>query len=114
MFQNDAYKAPLRKYRQQPGPVPTLAKTAETFAWCWAQCALPCCHHAAIPLDRAVDRLGGDATTDDLCARLVCTKCGRRMATLRMASWSDIKIGYTPLPRDKIAVGFARACADVL
>jgi hypothetical protein len=28
-------------------------------------------------------------------------------------SWSDIKIGITPLPREKIAVGFALACADV-
>jgi hypothetical protein len=32
---------------------------------------------------------------------------------LRMASWSDIKIGVMPLPREKIAVGFARTCADV-
>jgi len=74
---------------------------------------IPCSHHAAIPLDRAVDRLGPGAMADELCARLVCTICGRRKATLRMASWSDTKIGVTALPRDKIAVGFASACAEV-
>jgi hypothetical protein len=113
MFENDAYRSALRKYRAAAGPMPTLAESARTFAWAWAQCALPCSHHAAIPLDRAADRLGAGATTDDLCARLVCTVCGRRRATLRMASWRDIATSHTPLPRDKIAIGFAGACGDV-
>ena len=91
--------------RIAPGPIPTLAQLAEHNDWCWAMCALPCGHSAAVPLAAAIKRVGADATVDTLSARFICTVCGARKATFRTPSWTDMKLGWQPLPVDEIAIG---------
>jgi hypothetical protein len=110
MFQNDAYRSPLRKYRQLPGPVPTLADIAKHHAWFWVNCG--CGHHAAIPVDRAIERCGVGATVFTIGPRMRCSVCDHLGAGFTLPSWG-MADGYRQIPHEKIALGFANACADV-
>ena len=115
MFQNDAYKSPLRKYRVAAPSIPTLGDLAEdkTVDWCWAVCTPKCAHRAAVPLSAAIARVGADVLSTDFRSRLVCTACGHRGAGLISPSWKDISYGFQRLPADLVAVGLLPYWDDI-
>lgn len=99
MFQNDAYKSPLRKYRAPPGPMPTLAQcAAHVESWFWAHCPIPCNHSAVLPWAVVIARLGADASTDRLRRALRCTVCGHKGAAIATVSGSRPDAPPPPIP----------------
>jgi hypothetical protein len=85
------------------GPEPTIEQMLQSFGWVWACCGLPCCHRAAIPLDRVIGRLAADAPADALRKRLRCTKCGQLGVTIRAPSADQF--GYAALPVEMVPPG---------
>jgi hypothetical protein len=65
---------------------------------------------AAIPVDRTIERFG--ATVLVMGPRMRCTVCGKLGAAFTLPSWG-MSEGYKSVPRDKIAIGFARSCVEV-
>lgn len=100
MFQNDAYKSPLRKYRVPPGPVPTLAQlaTPHDASWFWAHCPIPCNHSGALPWSVVINKLGADASADHLRRALRCTVCGRKGAGITTVSAARYGLPPKPIP----------------
>ena len=110
MFQNDAYKSPLRKYRQPAGAVPTLAEAERAGAhWFHVRCQhFGCRHTAALPWAPVIAKLGSDASADGLRAALVCTVCGHRGANISLVGRSRYDLPAPPIPTAFVPAWVAR------
>ena len=104
MFQNDAYKSPLRKYRQPPGRVPTLSETERAGAhWFWVHCQhFRCTHSAALPWAPIIAKLGSETSADRLRATLLCTACGHRGANVSLVGRSRYDLPAPPIPTAQV------------
>ena len=113
MFQNDAYRSSLRKYRQPPGPIPTLADMTSSGSahWFWAGCGeRGCLHCAALPWASVIARLGSDADADRLRAALTCTRCGHRGGLMWLVTGSRHGAPAPPIPAERVPAWVAKDC----